>query len=313
MDKNKFYKLVHQEHVTKVKDIPKKIHQMWLDKKTETNQTFPEKYAKNGYVQTWKTHNPELEYVFWNVQKVNKLFQHPKLARWKDFYFKTLKVWIQKCDFARYALLYVHGGLYVDVDYVCFRNASELFTNRQIGLVFEPIEHKAPLFDRGLRLQNGIMASVPNHPFWEVVMDHIMKIHVPLFWLTMHITGPSMLFELEQKYNISETHPEWFWDPCKVLPVHRLHGIRLDCPPNSLDTAICATYWNEGTKWGTQNTKLSNQNANNIPTQSATVPKLQHYENRMIYVSDQTVYIWILFLLFVIMLCAIIFIAAKKC
>lgn len=90
--------------------IPKKIHQMWLDKFVRNNTEYPEKYRNLGYPKSWTDLNPDYEYTLWNWDKVHELFESPELARWRDFYYKRLEHHIEKCDFARYAILYKHGG-----------------------------------------------------------------------------------------------------------------------------------------------------------------------------------------------------------
>jgi mannosyltransferase OCH1-like enzyme len=106
------------------------------------------------YPQSWQELNPGFEYKLWNRKMARELFDNPKLAKWKDFYYNTLQDWIEKCDFLRFAILYIYGGTYVDLDFKCNKSLEPLL-NREIGLVWEPYEHTEPADATPRRLYNG--------------------------------------------------------------------------------------------------------------------------------------------------------------
>ena len=47
---------------------------------------------------------------------------------------------IMKCDLSRYAVLYFYGGIYHDLDYICYQPFDSLIANRDILLCREPVE-----------------------------------------------------------------------------------------------------------------------------------------------------------------------------
>jgi hypothetical protein len=106
--------------------IPFTIHQMWLDPSTDTNSGPSSKYATSHYTISIQNINANFQYTFWNMQKVKELFNDPKLHRWKHFYFHQLNEHIEMCDFARYALLYIHGGIYIDCDFTALQPLDPL-------------------------------------------------------------------------------------------------------------------------------------------------------------------------------------------
>ena len=145
--------------------IPKILHQMWLDRSSDTNESPPPKYQAIGGTNSLRTLNPAYRYVFWNMQRVKQLFELPELQRWHDFYFTGLKHHIEKCDFARYALLYIYGGIYTDLDLLCVKPLDGLIAGR----------HFAWCEDRhGKDVYNGFLASAPRHPIWPELMNYIM-------------------------------------------------------------------------------------------------------------------------------------------
>ena len=77
---------------------------------------------------------------------------------------------IQRADLIRYVLLYVYGGIYLDLDYVCLRNLGpllELPADCDVGLV--------PSINITSRVTNSIMVSRPRAAFWLHVIDATRK------------------------------------------------------------------------------------------------------------------------------------------
>jgi mannosyltransferase OCH1-like enzyme len=88
--------------------IPKIIHQIWI------GSPLPEKYL--SLIASWQKYHPDWTYILWNDAMIEEL----DLVN-KDQYEKS-KNWGQKADIARYEILYRFGGLYVDIDFECFRS-----------------------------------------------------------------------------------------------------------------------------------------------------------------------------------------------
>ena len=106
--------------------IPKIIHSMWLSKDDE-EAPCPAKFLDNPLLlPSVRKNHASYEFVFWNRRKVKELFDLPELQRWRHFYFnvlnhKEMPWFIMCCDFARYALLFVMGGIYLDLDVTSLR------------------------------------------------------------------------------------------------------------------------------------------------------------------------------------------------
>lgn len=193
--------------------IPKIIHQVWLDKKVDDNELPNKRYQEKGYYNSWKEQNPSFVYKLWNIKMVRKLFvDHPILAKYKDFWEKRLDKWIEKCDFARYMLLFAEGGFYADLDFICTKPIDPVLENRTLLILWEPPEHDQP----GKRLYNGILGSTPGHSFWLEWMDHIVKNYNPIKFV-FFTTGPAAFarYIKAKKYHIN--HPEWFGNTCWFL------------------------------------------------------------------------------------------------
>lgn len=258
------------------KTIPKIIHREWLDSHDCCNDGPPLKYKLRGYWQSWPIHNPDFEFQFWNHRKVNMLMEIPELSKYRNFYKTKLTRLIEKCDFSRYCIMYMIGGIYVDLDFRCLSNFSSLIEGKEIQLFFEGDEHWNPGDPVHPRLYNGMLMSVKGHPFWLEWMDYLMEKYDPKRGVFMN-TGPMRFSMFVQEKKIYQKHPEWFGNKCLVLPfigqgritkecldyfnkpdgskltleeqdLRRYHPSKInDAPYNKMASF---TLWKDGTGWG---------------------------------------------------------------
>jgi len=91
----------------KMNNFPHIIHQIWL----QGQDNIPEKYHKN--IEQNIKHQQSWEYILWDDIKIINLLRNQK--EWIDTYYK-LEYLHHKVDFARYIILYVYGGAYIDMD-----------------------------------------------------------------------------------------------------------------------------------------------------------------------------------------------------
>lgn len=235
---------------------------MWLDKQKDEGE-FPKKYEK--YNEMFKTQNPEFQFISWNMKMVKDLFgQYPQIQKYESVWL-NLKKHISKCDFARFLILYLFGGIYVDLDFRCFKNLSPLL-ERDLLLTWEPEEH----FDDGgnPRLFNGFIGSVPSHQFWIDWIEFIIK-SLEKTDDVMETTGPTNFgkFMLQSEYNTKVD----FVDTCDIIPLidfwyGRIFGggkLAKKCVSRNGGNAYVNeneyyktygnytdTLWREGTMWG---------------------------------------------------------------
>ena len=133
--------------------IPKIVHFIWLGCK------LPEKYE--GILQGWKDNNPEFEVWLWDDEKVETFL--PQMIN-RELYEKT-DSFGHKSDMLRYEILKRYGGLYVDVDFLCNGN----FSHAHDKYCF----YAGICLESPVQLNNGIMASMPNHPILDICIDQM--------------------------------------------------------------------------------------------------------------------------------------------
>jgi mannosyltransferase OCH1-like enzyme len=211
---------------------------MWLDK-IDDEADYPEKY--NTFVESFKEKNPSYEYKLWNMRMIRELFDTAPLIKYKNFFF-DMKHHIEKCDFARYALLYTYGGLYCDLDFKCNKPLDPLL-DKELLLVLEPKEHNT-FFTK--LMSNSFMGSVPKHSFWLGLMDDIMKTYNNILSIpVISTTGPMKLGSYFYKTNIDDEStiiPTYY-----VFPYNLYNMKSKDYKENE---AYIETYWTDGTNWG---------------------------------------------------------------
>jgi inositol phosphorylceramide mannosyltransferase catalytic subunit len=163
-----FYGTSSYAHITKggfsqddVEDgaIPKIIHQTAPTDKSK----WPAIWRKCQ--QSWRTYfpAPEYEYRMWTDEDIDNLVKtdYPHFYPIYAGYDKNIK----RIDIVRYFILYKYGGIYADMDYMCFRNFYDLLPQDKVSISESP-------FKNNENLQNALMMSPAGHPFWLKVIQN---------------------------------------------------------------------------------------------------------------------------------------------
>jgi inositol phosphorylceramide mannosyltransferase catalytic subunit len=171
--------------------IPKIIHQTW-----KTDQV-PEEWC--DCVQSWKRLNPEWAYHLWTDEEGRRFVaeHYPDFLKTYEGYSYN----IQRADAIRYLLLYKYGGVYVDLDFECFRSIDELLIGKTMAIGLEPQKH-AQWQGREWLLSNAFMASVPGHPFLSEVISamEVANPRISFHQDVLKTTGPILLTDVAGGY-----------------------------------------------------------------------------------------------------------------
>jgi mannosyltransferase OCH1-like enzyme len=158
------------------------IFQTW--KTTEV----PEKWKKAQ--ESIITMNKEYEYKLFTDED-NRNFIKSHFPFFLETYDK-FEYNIQRADAIRYCILYIHGGIYLDLDYQCNKSFDEIETllTKQIGLV-------RSINTPNVTTNSIMISTVKNHPIWLECIRNMMK-KTPFFIRGKHLkvmtsTGPIML------------------------------------------------------------------------------------------------------------------------
>lgn len=178
--------------------IPKIIHQLWIG-----NKPMPKKL-----MDTWKTKNPDYEYILWTeteFKKRNIVFEcQEAIDRMTEIN--------GKADIMRWELLYNYGGVFIDADSICVEPLDDFFLENEGFAGFENENVR-----RGL-VATGTMGFMKNHPLckdaieWIKSNDSCPETCQKRAWATV---GPVLLTNLlnSGKYHDFHVYPSYYFLP----------------------------------------------------------------------------------------------------
>jgi mannosyltransferase OCH1-like enzyme len=142
--------------------IPRNIFQTWESKNISS--------GFNILTQTWKYNNPNYAYFLFDSNDREEFIK-------KNFEENVYKAYCRiipgafKADLWRYCILYIYGGIYVDIDTICL-NKIDSFLDENIELMTTIDLNNCPYYGT-YNLSNGFIASIPKHP---ILFDCIKRI-----------------------------------------------------------------------------------------------------------------------------------------
>jgi mannosyltransferase OCH1-like enzyme len=147
--------------------IPRQIHFVYHD--FGGNPVMPLKWQKN--LQLWKKTHPNFQINLWDEEKSNKLL-HAHFPQYVNYY-NNLQYPNTKIDVMKYCILYVHGGVYCDLDIKPNHNIETLLklyevnSNIHIGYPENPLTPN--------NIDSHFMFSKPRQSFWLDVLKTIKQ------------------------------------------------------------------------------------------------------------------------------------------
>jgi len=140
------------------KGIPKIIHHICpKDYKKWNNKWFV------GYESTLKIF-PKEEYthMHWYDDELDKFIESD--FPWFLDIFKSYDVNIKRIDMIRPFFLYKYGGIYLDMDYVVYKNFINNLPDDKVSIPESPYKDNE-------YIQNAFLCSPPKHNFWLLIID----------------------------------------------------------------------------------------------------------------------------------------------
>lgn len=132
--------------------IPKIVHRIWFGP-----NDIPDKY--NKWWQAWQRQLVDYEFITWTDEDIDKL----PLVRDK---IHEARNYAEKSDVARYEIIRLHGGIYLDCDFLPlnFLDLDALDTDfiRLENDIISTSDHNGPV--EIVSCSNGFFAAAPNHP-----------------------------------------------------------------------------------------------------------------------------------------------------
>ena len=142
--------------------IPRNIFQTW-----ETKDILPEFLS---ITQSWKEKNPTYAYFLYdNNDRISFIKKHFDINVYNAY--NRIIPGAFKADLWRYCILYIYGGVYIDIDTICL-NPIDTFLDENIEFVTPVDLNNCPTIGTH-NLFNTFIASVPKHP---ILLDCINRI-----------------------------------------------------------------------------------------------------------------------------------------
>jgi len=171
-------------------NFPKNIFQIWfVIKSPEIPDIWKE--AQKSVIDM----NPGWNYKLVNEQYADNIVKE----NFPDFYqtYISFPYTIQRIDAIRYCLLYLYGGIYLDLDFICNKPFNDLYLTKEVGLIYS---NNGPS-----HFTNCFLVSQKNSQFWLYCINE-MKKGIPFYKkITKHFeimssTGPYFINNMANKY-----------------------------------------------------------------------------------------------------------------
>jgi mannosyltransferase OCH1-like enzyme len=183
--------------------IPKNIFQTWK------NETVPDNW-KNAQ-QSVILMNPNWKYTLYTDSMNDTIIKN----YFSDFYstYISFKYPIQRADAIRYCILYLYGGIYLDLDYIANKSFDDLVLNNEVGLIRSA---NTPSI-----LTNSFLISIAKSEFWLKCIQQ-MTVKLPFYkriskhFEIMYSTGPMMITGVYKKNKNLVEILEKIQTPCNV-------------------------------------------------------------------------------------------------
>ena len=189
----------------KTSKSPKILHQTWK------NKVLPEKLE--NWRNMWLKMCPEYEHILYDDSDIEIFIKTHFPEYMKDF--KNFAYNIERVDFWRCAVLYIHGGVYADLDVFPLKSIDIWVEQNKVILGREPIEHARNYNGTDFLLCNAFMISPKKDPFWIDMMEYIIKKY-KYGDNPVATTGPGIMTRFYREYpekfkNVIITEPNNFY------------------------------------------------------------------------------------------------------
>lgn len=188
--------------------IPKIIHQIWF----QGEDKIPEHMLV--YHRSWKEKCPDYILKVWGETEIKELME--TVPEWIGDTYNSYDKMIQKIDFAKYAILYVHGGIYIDMDVKCLKSLNHTPGLQTKKAIFSIMPYntcqKLLLMTLGMSfnrdiINNGIIFCEPKSDIMLDTMKEAVKNKDNIFKGISNMlyvfasTGPVCLTKAVYRYN----------------------------------------------------------------------------------------------------------------
>ena len=158
--------------------IPKIMHFIWIGP-----NEIPTIYI--DYIKSWIEKHNDWKFCFWNDNNIPKLIN-------QEYYDKT-DIYAMKADILRYEILYFIGGVYIDCDFICFKNIENIIQNFDGFSAYESDKYISNAL-LGFKKYDDILLNIIQKMSFNIEINYNDLKNIP------KLTGPIFLTELWDIY-----------------------------------------------------------------------------------------------------------------
>jgi mannosyltransferase OCH1-like enzyme len=172
------------------------IFQTW---KTKNSSSWPYVYKKCQ--ESWERLHPNVPYKLYDDLDNRHIISNYFPGKLEEVY-KTVKNRVEKADIIRCAILFLHGGLYADMDFMALKSHEDIFnSNDGIVLGSLDIENKENSWYMANSISNAwMMSKHAGEIFWFFVLDNICEMAATNIKDVEVRTGPVLLKKCIERY-----------------------------------------------------------------------------------------------------------------
>ena len=157
------YNNIYLKNVSQIDAIKNPFFQIYIN--------FDKKKIPKDVYDNIKKYAPECTHIIVDevdIEKfLNKYYTQSVLNT-----FKSLKSGAHKADLARYCLLYIYGGIYMDIKVELIKPLKDVF-NKGDDLFYSVLSY------RGDHIAQGVIKSPPRNPLFLSLIDYVVKTQNP--------------------------------------------------------------------------------------------------------------------------------------
>lgn len=189
--------------------IPFIIHQIWI----QGYDKIPNNLKL--YHDSCRIINNNFKYMFWDDKKITKLLlEHFDKEYYELYNLYTLPA--QKADLARYVIIYIYGGIYLDIDIICRKNLM-MFLNYDFFFTTDVF------YDLYKRYLTGIIGAKQKHPIFLIIIKNMLIRKKYAYYYVAYSSGTQLFYDSVEEYrkqtndnNITIVDRKYL-HPCSIL------------------------------------------------------------------------------------------------
>jgi mannosyltransferase OCH1-like enzyme len=198
------------------------LYQCWIQSE------YVSKNMENA-INTWKQFHPKWNYKLITDEKFKKLLENDNEFPNLLSVYNSIKPFAYKSDIIRLYMLYKTGGIYADIDSICYKSCDDLCKENELILCIDI---------NPLHISNGFMCAKKGNLFIKLLLETIIEkiTKKDINGGDLSITGPKLIGDTFQKY--------FSVNPPFVPKTYSLKGKRVKLIPYVFNLPFPKGTWN---------------------------------------------------------------------